>query len=123
MSSFPFVLLCRDLCFIYVICIYLRILLSNTISILDDAGIVQQQDDGCHLWNRSSCVYPVVASVFTSGLEQIIVCLFVPFLLFFVFVLTVLRYTASSYYFAIFIFILIKFSTKEWNRCKDVGKQ
>ena len=36
-SSFYFV---RDSCFIYVICIYLRILVPNTISISDDVGVV-----------------------------------------------------------------------------------
>ena len=35
--------------FIYVICIYLPILVSNAISISDDVRVIQQQHAGCHL--------------------------------------------------------------------------
>jgi len=52
-------------CFIYVICSYLRILVSNRTSVLDDVSVIQQLHDECHLWSRNC--YPSGEPEFTIG--------------------------------------------------------
>ena len=96
-------------CFIYVICVCLHIIVSNMIATMDDVRVVQQQHDGCLIWNRN---YLHIQSTeltpgFLCNVLWIIVCHFDPFLLAIVLsvllaiVLSVLWFTASDYSFGI----------------------
>ena len=54
-------------CFIYVICIYLRILVSGTVFILDNVRVDQQSHDGCPC--RAEIVYNSISPEFTTCFE------------------------------------------------------
>ena len=77
--------------FLDAICIYLRILVYNTISISDDARVAYQLHDGCHIWSRNchKSASPVFSGVRFS--RSLVFCvmfcmsLFVFFFLFFSF--------------------------------------